>query len=88
MLGKVIATILQPIPRITLSQPGTSVIAAPTVTSRWGLIFARTKMRYHFPHPNERKRVKKFGWFARMATLSGRKIIMRRILKGKHVLTH
>lgn len=51
-------------------------------------MLVRNKMRYHFPHPNERMRIKKFGWFARMATPNGRKILQRRILKGKHVLSH
>jgi len=54
----------------------------------WSLSFIRNKTRYHFPHPNETKRIKKHGWAARMATPAGRRIIMRRILKGKHVLTH
>lgn len=45
-------------------------------------------MRYHFPRPNERRRIKRHGWITRMSTLSGRKILMRRILKGKYVLSH
>lgn len=50
--------------------------------------FYMTKPRYNFPKPSEYKRVTRFGWHARMSTPEGRKIIMRRILKGKHVLTH
>lgn len=45
-------------------------------------------MRYHFPHPNERRRIKRHGWITRMLTPNGRKILMRRILKGKYVLSH
>ncbi|TGZ49292.1 Uncharacterized protein DBV15_03086 [Temnothorax longispinosus] len=45
-------------------------------------------MRYHFPHPNERRRIKRHGWSARLSTPNGRKILQRRILKGKHVISH
>lgn len=45
-------------------------------------------VRNHFPRPSEIKRVKRYGWKARMSTPNGRKVIMRRILKGRHVLTH
>jgi len=69
--------------RVPISNQSYSI--TPTT---WSLSFVRNKMRYHFPHPNETKRIKKHGWNARMATLGGRKIIMRRILKGKHVLSH
>jgi len=44
--------------------------------------------RNYFPVPSEVKRIRKFGWNARMATWSGRKIIMNRIIKNRDVLTH
>ncbi|KAI4495930.1 hypothetical protein M0802_008145 [Mischocyttarus mexicanus] len=47
-----------------------------------------TKPRYNFPKPSEYKRVIKLGWNARMSTPEGRRVLMRRILKGKHVLSH
>lgn len=55
----------------------------------WSLNTVRSKGHAHvFPKPREVKRVTKFGWFARMKTPGGRAILMRRILKGRHVLSH
>ncbi|KAJ9599266.1 hypothetical protein L9F63_010268 [Diploptera punctata] len=48
----------------------------------------RTNVRCHLPRPSERKRIKKHGWKKLMSTPSGRKTIMRRILKGRHVVSH
>lgn len=45
-------------------------------------------VREHFPRPNERKRINRHGWNKRMSTPAGRRILMRRILKGRHVLSH
>ncbi|XP_031788729.1 50S ribosomal protein L34 [Nasonia vitripennis] len=61
---------------------------SPFKFSVWSLTAVRTRMRYHFPRPDERKRVVQHGYFARLATPNGRKILMRRILKGRHVLGH
>ena len=47
----------------------------------------RTKRHVHFPRPKETKRVK-HNYEHRMLTEGGRRIIMRRILKGCHILTH
>lgn len=54
----------------------------------WGYIFVRTNVRCHFPRPSEFKRIKRHGLKVRMSTAAGRRIIMRRILKGRHVLSH
>lgn len=54
----------------------------------WGRTFVRTKVRCYFPRPCERKRIKRHGWKARLATAGGRRVIMHRILKGRHVITH
>lgn len=51
-------------------------------------IFTRNIIRCHFPRPSERKRIKRHGYWKRMSTEAGRKILMRRILRGKHVLSH
>ncbi|GJQ80662.1 hypothetical protein Trydic_g9246 [Trypoxylus dichotomus] len=51
-------------------------------------IFTRNIIRCHFPRPSERKRIKKHGYWKRMSTETGRRVIMRRILKGRHVLSH
>lgn len=48
----------------------------------------RTKVRCYFPRPNEVRRVRRHGWETRMSTPNGRKVIMRRMLKGRFVLSH
>ncbi|XP_076635922.1 mitochondrial ribosomal protein L34 [Colletes latitarsis] len=88
MFGRLISNIYQFLPRVTLGNISSSIVDSPAIANQWSLTLNRTKMRYHFPRPNELRRIKRHGWDARMATLGGRKIIMRRILKGRHVLTH
>ncbi|KAL0124365.1 hypothetical protein PUN28_006294 [Cardiocondyla obscurior] len=83
MFAKIVPSIFQ-----SFSKGINQSLAVVPVWNPWNLIFTRNRMRYHFPHPNERKRIKKHGWLARLATPSGRKILQRRILKGKHVLSH
>ncbi|XP_011562746.3 39S ribosomal protein L34, mitochondrial [Plutella xylostella] len=48
----------------------------------------RNKVRCYFPRPNEVRRVRRHGWQTKISTPNGRRQIMRRILKGKFVLTH
>jgi len=60
----------------------------PSALNSWSIDFVRTKTRHHFPRPNEAKRIKKHGWWTRMATKEGRKVLQRRILKGRYVLSH
>ncbi|XP_025830769.1 uncharacterized protein LOC108738939 [Agrilus planipennis] len=48
----------------------------------------RTIIRCHFPRPSESKRIKRHGWNKRMSNENGKKILMRRILKGRHVYSH
>ncbi|RLU25295.1 hypothetical protein DMN91_003388 [Ooceraea biroi] len=86
MIGRVVSGILQSLPRATISsQPGS---LTPALWNPWNLTFVRNIIKYNFPRASERKRIKTHGWLARMATPGGRKILMRRILKGKHVLSH
>jgi len=47
-----------------------------------------SNVRNHFPRPSEVKRITRHGWKARLSTQNGRKVLMRRILKGRHVLSH
>ncbi|XP_075238430.1 mitochondrial ribosomal protein L34 [Lycorma delicatula] len=54
----------------------------------WSFDLVRTNIRNNFPRPRESKRVKTHGFKKRMATPGGRAILMRRILKGRHVLSH
>ncbi|XP_055678089.1 39S ribosomal protein L34, mitochondrial [Lutzomyia longipalpis] len=63
-------------------------LVAPKPGGLWSLVFSRTNIRNNFPRPSEVKRVKKLGLEARLATAGGRRVIMRRILKGRHVLSH
>ncbi|XP_025416814.1 39S ribosomal protein L34, mitochondrial [Sipha flava] len=70
-------------PRVPSSSSG---FLAPS--NSWSVDLIRTKTRYHFPRPSEKKRIKKHGWWTRMATLAGRRTLQRRILKGRYVLSH
>lgn len=54
----------------------------------WSNIFRISKTRCYFPRPSETKRVLNHGWAKRMSTPGGRRVIMNRILKGRHVLSH
>ncbi|KAJ6636304.1 39S ribosomal protein L34, mitochondrial [Pseudolycoriella hygida] len=54
----------------------------------WSLMPIRTNIRNNFPRAKETKRITVHGWKTRMSTPSGRRILMRRILKGRHVLSH
>lgn len=54
----------------------------------WSLISVRTNIRDHFPRPREHKRVGLHGFLKRMSTKPGRRILMRRILRGRHHLSH
>lgn len=62
----------------------------PTFTNAGGLfsMSIRTNVRNKFPVARENKRVKIHGYETRMKTREGRIILMRRILKGRHVLSH
>ncbi|KAH8314506.1 hypothetical protein KR059_010964 [Drosophila kikkawai] len=48
----------------------------------------KPKVRCHFPKPKEVKRINVHGWDTRMSTPEGRRVLMRRILKGRHDLSH
>jgi large subunit ribosomal protein L34 len=52
------------------------------------MAFVRTNIRNYFPRAKEGKRVKIYGWKTRMNLPEQRRIIMRRIVKGRHVLSH
>ncbi|KAK9506168.1 hypothetical protein O3M35_008149 [Rhynocoris fuscipes] len=54
----------------------------------WNKHFRITNARCYFPRPNENMRIKKHGWNYRMSTEGGRKVLMNRILKGRHALSH
>lgn len=75
---------MQNVPTTAVIEPAERAIAGGS----WSLISVRTNIRNKFPRAKETKRIKVNGWNTRMSTLSGRKILMRRILRGRHVLSH
>ncbi|XP_055642334.1 39S ribosomal protein L34, mitochondrial [Toxorhynchites rutilus septentrionalis] len=54
----------------------------------WSKLSTRTVIRNQFPRARETKRVRVHGWWKRMSTPEGRRTLMRRILRGRHVLSH
>ncbi|KAK3925187.1 39S ribosomal protein L34, mitochondrial [Frankliniella fusca] len=77
----------------TAPAPGAPVLdcassASPAlVGGGWSLFSVRHKIRNYFPKPREHKRLQ-FTWEKRIQTPGGRAILMRRILKGRHVIAH
>lgn len=67
-----------------VENPG-GILQSPSPTF---LTPVRTHIRIHFPRAKESIRVRRHGWKKRMETPAGRKIIMRRILKGRYILSH
>ncbi|KAK2587122.1 hypothetical protein KPH14_002884 [Odynerus spinipes] len=97
MIGRLVSSILNAVPRNAPTNGfarSLDVAFAPPNQCQWNFTSVRTKFffmtkpRYNFPNPSEYKRVTRYGWNARISTPSGRKILMRRILKGRHVLSH
>ncbi|XP_047506112.1 39S ribosomal protein L34, mitochondrial [Pieris napi] len=86
MLHRFISAVFQPFKQgLFLAQPPSSNLVKPESCL---LSLVRTKVRCYFPRPNEVKRVRRHGWEKRMSSQNGRRVIMRRLLKGRHVLTH
>uniref|UniRef100_A0A131XS37 Large ribosomal subunit protein bL34m n=1 Tax=Hyalomma excavatum TaxID=257692 RepID=A0A131XS37_9ACAR len=48
----------------------------------------RNHVHRFFPRPSEHKRITKHGFKQRISTKSGRRVLFRRMLKGRHVLSH
>lgn len=65
-----------------------AAVPAMQAGGAWSAMTTRNVIRIHFPRAREGKRVKTHGWAKRMSTPEGRRVIMRRILKGRHALTH
>jgi len=58
-----------------------------TAVSPWNFQSLRTKgVRNYFPRPREVKRYKCHSWWYRLRTTNGKKLIMKRMLKGRHSL--
>ncbi|XP_028030730.1 39S ribosomal protein L34, mitochondrial [Bombyx mandarina] len=87
-MSGLISTILQPLKLIRQSSIYSGVSSSLVRPDAFLLSSIRTKVRCYFPRPNEVKRVRRHGWDFRMSTPNGRRVIMRRLLKGRHVLTH
>lgn len=95
MFGRLVSGIFNTLPHNPATKGLVRSFDAPvTSPSLWNFTSIRTKFfyitkpRYNFPRPSEHKRVTRYGWYARLSTPGGRRILMRRILKGKHVLSH
>lgn len=72
----------------TLTNYLPSLTSGPKVGGLLSVISTRTNIRNHFPRAKESKRIRVHGWNKRMSTSEGRRVLMRRILKGRHVLSH
>lgn len=64
-----------------------SVQTQPNAGGSWNLTSVRTKTIDYFPKPRENERAK-HSYKMRIKCRGGRLILMRRILRGKHVLAH
>lgn len=69
-------------------QPISGLTAVINQSRSISLTTALANVRCHFPRPNEIKRIKRHGWKTRLSTKDGRRILMRRILKNRYVLSH
>ncbi|XP_041981058.1 39S ribosomal protein L34, mitochondrial [Aricia agestis] len=90
-MSRLLSAVMQPLRKITQSLQSPNHIAPSTslVKPELSLFTSiRTKIRCYFPRPNEVRRVRRHGWATRMSTPNGRRTIMRRILKGRYVLSH
>lgn len=63
-----------------------SILNPGNLPSLWSSISCRTIVKNYMPRPKESKR-QKFSWRNRMKTHGGRAIIMRRMLKGRYILS-
>ncbi|XP_038221963.1 39S ribosomal protein L34, mitochondrial [Zerene cesonia] len=86
-MSRLLAAVMQP---IRLSLQTVAPVSNTTLVKPDSCLLTaiRTKVRCYFPRPNEVRRVRRHGWEHRISTPNGRRIIMRRILKGRFVLTH
>ncbi|KAL1430949.1 hypothetical protein MTO96_014374 [Rhipicephalus appendiculatus] len=67
------------------AQPG-QLLQPLTVSSE--LQQVRNLMHRFFPRPSEHRRIARHGFKKRISTKSGRRVLFRRMLKGRHVLSH
>ncbi|CAB3244779.1 unnamed protein product [Arctia plantaginis] len=85
----IISTIFQPLRFVRQSLQVASTFTPGLVKPDCHLLSSvRTKVRCYFPRPNEVRRVRRHGWETRISTPNGRKVVMRRLLKGRFVLSH
>ena len=72
------------LPRFPLAPP----LAAPALAASLPTFFSRNAQRGTEYQPSQRKRKRKHGFLARKRSLGGRKILSRRLAKGRKYLSH
>ena len=72
------------LPRFPLAPP----LAIPALAASLPSIFSRNAQRGTEYQPSQRKRKRKHGFLARKRSLGGRKILSRRLAKGRKYLSH
>ncbi|KAF9814308.1 hypothetical protein SFRURICE_015245 [Spodoptera frugiperda] len=90
-MSGIMSAIFQPLKILRQTLQVASTVAPSTSLVKpdcFSLSSIRTKVRCYFPRPNEVRRVNRHGWKTRISTPNGRRVIMRRLLKGRFVLTH
>ncbi|KAJ8718583.1 hypothetical protein PYW08_002820 [Mythimna loreyi] len=90
-MSGIMSAIFQPLKLIRQTLQVASTMSPATSLVKpdcFSLSSVRTKVRCYFPRPNEVRRVNRHGWKSRISTPNGRKVIMRRLLKGRFVLSH
>ncbi|XP_039442029.1 39S ribosomal protein L34, mitochondrial [Culex pipiens pallens] len=90
LLVPLVAPRCVPIQQSLAGNVGATVLSevGSIVGGAWSTLSARTVIRNQFPRARETKRVRVHGWWKRMATAEGRRLLMRRILKGRHSISH
>jgi large subunit ribosomal protein L34 len=69
----------------SLLSPSRLSTPSPILSALGQMRFAQRGMEYQ---PSQRKRKRKHGFLARKRSLNGRKILLRRLAKGRRYLSH
>lgn len=86
-LNPIQQSVTKALPSLNLANEVTSNPNA-SIGGLYDMIVRHRGIRCYFPRPSERKRIKRHGFWKRMSTRNGQIILMRRILKGRYVISH